>query len=124
MRRFVKVVTLALFLAGGLAATPASAACKTDPIMFDFTNHMQTNIQVGMGEYCAGDFKLPAVNIDQIQVVNQPARGLVSVDQKSFVWRYRPFKGFRGTDRFILRVYGTKKGVRSDGTVVFNVTVR
>ncbi|MCA0424504.1 MAG: hypothetical protein LCH61_14505 [Proteobacteria bacterium] len=108
----------------GLAATPAAAKCVLPQIMFDFTNHMSANMEIGSGEYCSGDFKMPNIKIDQAQVVQQPARGLVNIDQKTLVWRYRPFKGFRGQDRFIIRLYGTKREVRSDGTIVFNVTVK
>lgn len=120
----MRIIVLTAALMAGFVATPANAGCKLPQITFDFTQNTSTNMEIGSGEYCSGNFKMPNIKIDQAQVVQQPARGLVNIDQNTLVWRYRPFKGFRGNDRFIVRLYGTKRNIRSDGTIIFNVVVK
>lgn len=120
-QRGLALAIVGLVTAG--AANPVAAACKIAPITFDFQIHTATDMQIGVGEYCAGTFTFPSVKVTQAQVLHQPARGLVSIDQKTLVWRYRPFKDFRGKDQFVVRLHGTKGKLDSDGTILFRVVV-
>lgn len=105
-------------------ATPAAAACKMSRIQYNFDQVTSTTMEIDAAQYCAGSFNFPNMRVTKVVVPNQPRKGLVSVDQKTFVWRYRPFKDFRGEDFFALKIYAYNSKRTSDGTIVFRVRVK
>jgi len=81
-------------------------------------------MEIDAGEYCAGSFRFPNLRVTKIVVPNQPRKGLVSVDEKTTVWKYRPFKDFRGEDFFALKIFAYNSRKTSDGTIIFRVRVK
>lgn len=120
MKRF-GLALAGMLLAGTL---PASAGCKLGTVYFDFQQYTTTEMEIGSGEYCAGQFRIPRLVITQAVVLKQPKNGLVSFDQKTYVWKYRSFAQFKGEDQFMLRIHGYNDRKNGDGTVVFRVKVR
>lgn len=121
----MKQLILSLGVAGLVtAATPASAACSLSKMFFNLGQRTTQQIQIGTGEYCSGELKFPKTKITQVVVMEQPRNGLVRVEEKTNVWKYRPFKNFRGNDRFVLRIYATNDKIYSDGIMVFDIKVQ
>ena len=93
-------------------------------IFFGLQQVTTTPLELNSGEYCSGQFKIPRLWIKQAEVLEQPKNGLVSFDQKTYVWKYRPFRTFKGNDSFALRIHGYDDKINGDGTVVFKVKVQ
>lgn len=114
-----------ILCAGALSvASPAQAACSLGKLMFNLGEKTTQFLHVGRGEYCAGDLVLPGLTVFRIEVEKQPKNGLVSVNQKSYVWKYRPFKTFSGEDEMVLRIYGYNNRTNGDGTMIFKIRVQ
>ncbi|HRK24494.1 MAG TPA: hypothetical protein PLQ11_06030 [Beijerinckiaceae bacterium] len=105
------------------AAVPASAECSLSKLMFNFGETTTQYLDVRQGEYCSGDLKMPGVTVFRIEVDKQPKNGLVSVNQKTYVWKYRPFKNFTGQDEMVLRLYGYSSRTNNHGAMVFKIRV-
>lgn len=119
--RILKAVVIAMGLAS--VASPALAACSLGKLMFNFGETTIQHLYVSQGEYCAGDLVIPGVTWFRIEVSEQPKNGLVRVDQKTFVWKFRPFKNFKGEDKMVFRLYGYNNRTNSFGTMEFKIRV-
>jgi|APTNR8051073442_1049403.scaffolds.fasta_scaffold01991_2 hypothetical protein len=119
--RILKAVVIAAGLAG--IASPALAECSLSKLMFNFKERTIQHLDVRQGEYCSGALVMPGITWFRIEVAEQPKNGLVSVNQKTFVWKYRPFKNFKGEDKMVFRLYGYNNKVNDNGYMEFKLRV-
>lgn len=113
-------------LSGALFAMPAQAACKTVPAAFRPTQNETATVRLecdsrgGQLGVRPRDNATPAA----ANIIGYPRNGEISANSR-LTYIYRPHRGFRGNDEFIVRVCARPaQGQQGCATLNYQVTVR
>lgn len=102
----------------------AQARCSVTHFTFNFGMQSSTTMTADSGQPCIIKLREgTGTIIKSLVTVTPPARGSTA-PQNSVNLAYRSKAGFRGEDRFVFNIIGTKNGVRGTATVAVNVSVR
>jgi len=116
---------LAALAAIGVASSTAQASCRIIDATFRFhLNEQVTSTGVSTkGGACTTRFRSGATShFTSISIASKPGHGTLSqVDGSRF--RYKPSAGFKGVDRYALRMCGTDQAGSGCATLTYSITV-
>lgn len=119
--RFVSMFALGLALSAGTA----EARCAFAPFHGEFTRDASTtgdcDARGVSGNLAAGG--LMGAAFSGLQIVEKPKHGRLEVRSRSS-FGYLPERGYRGPDRFILRICGSSRTGQGCSNLTYNVVVR
>jgi hypothetical protein len=119
MHMNVIVLTGILVLA---SATAANAACQMYPMQFFLGFDAQT-ASISDGGPCASAFTAASPTVfETLAIATQPTHGKLTVT--GLKARYQPAKGFKGNDRYQLRLCGKRHNNPECSTLSYDVTVQ
>lgn len=114
------LVTTALFLLA--SASLAEARCAILPGTFTFGRNASTTA-VADGQGCFHSYTANSDTAFTGATIAQTPQNGTLTEEGSMTFQYTPREGFRGKDRYGIRVCGTANGQKGCSTIFYNVTV-
>jgi hypothetical protein len=116
---------LLVLLATAAMTSAAAADCRWIPLTFRFSRNdsVATNGTSTKGSACSVGFRAGGnTHFTSGSIAARPGHGtLAQTGALQFV--YRPAAGFKGVDRYSLRVCGTDRAGSGCATLTYNITV-
>jgi hypothetical protein len=104
--------------------SPASARCDVSPFVFrpPHNDSVSTTAFITKGGRCVHTFRsFSMLQLTSASIASRPANGMLEDGPLRF--RYTPKPGFKGTDRYSVRVCATGTSGSGCSTITYNVTV-
>jgi hypothetical protein len=120
MRAIIPPIALALLC----SAVPAWAGCQLSPVVFrpPHNDSVSTTAFITGGGRCVHRYRsFSMLQYTSASIVSRPAHG--TLEQRPLRFRYTPQPGFKGTDRYSVKVCGTATAGSGCSTITYNVTV-
>ena len=118
-------VIFATLCVSALMSSAASAVCLVTPITFNppQNDSVSTSVVITNRSSCIIRFRsFSYLVFDSVSVSSRPGSGTVN-QVSAMEFRYRPKAGFKGSDRFSLRVCGKGRTNAGCSTVTYLISV-